>query len=77
MKMVEKYLKYPLKVEYGVFKVLIVQEKRDFIAKLMYSGDDAFQIRHSKHGTIHLAILWANDELSYIVKLNDTTTEPE
>ena len=75
--MVEKYLKYPLKVQYHVFKVLITQKGKGFIAKLMYTGDDAFQIRHSKHQTIHLAILWANDELSYLERLNDTTIETE
>ena len=68
----EQYLKYPLKLQWGDFTVTIIQEGRRFSTQLTYDAllDELFIKCPTSHLTLHLAILWANNELDYLELLN-------
>lgn len=67
-KKTERYLKYPLRLQWGDFTVCIFQIATTFKTELS-RGDDL--IKTDSHSTIHLAILWANNELDYLERLNE------
>lgn len=64
---IEKYLKYPLRLQWKDFVVCITQVVTTFKAELS-KGDDL--IKTAVHSTIYLAVLWANNELDYLERLN-------
>lgn len=64
---VEQYLKYPLRLQWKDFTVCITQVVTTFKTELS-KGDDL--IKNAAHSTIHLAVLWANNELDYLERLN-------
>jgi len=63
----ERYLRYPLRLQWGDFIVCITQPVTSFKTELS-KGDDL--IKTALHSTIHLAVLWANNELDYLERLN-------
>jgi len=63
----EQYLKYPLRLQWGDFEVCITQVVTTFRAEL---GIGDALIKTASHSTIHLAVLWANNELNYLERLN-------
>lgn len=75
--MTDQYLKYPLKIYHEAFHVVVTQPKEKFVTSLLYTKDDNLCIRQEEHLTLHLAILWANNELEYLERLNRLVTKKE
>lgn len=75
----EQYLKYPLKIQWGDFTVSITQEGRKFSTQLTYNAllDELFIKCPTSHPTLHLAIIWANNELDYLKQINTGDEEED
>ena len=68
----EQYLKYPLRLQWGNFTATITQVGRRFSTQLAYvTMLDEFLIKCPvSHLTLHLALLWANNELDCLEQIN-------
>jgi len=75
----ELYLRYPLKIQWECFTVTITQTGRGFITQLTYDTllDVIFIRPQVSHLTLHLAILWANNELDCLVAVNTEDEEED
>lgn len=71
-KKIEQYLKYPLRLQWNGFSVWISQVGHGFTAELVYDAllEEIFIKCPIHHQTLHLALLWANNELDSLETIN-------
>jgi len=73
----EQYLKYPLRLQWEDFSVWITQTGQGFTTRLTYDAllEELFIKHPIMHQTLHLALLWANNELDYLETINTSDEE--